>query len=137
MYCNLKTNNRDRPPRSPRSGRPWKRRAILWFCGVFLAVQILVPLSLLARPGINPFGWQMFSGLAGNRFEVVTTDGSRRTIDLAEHAVRHRGDIDYGPYLADRLCTLVPDASEVVVSDLLAKTAQLSLIHISEPTRPY
>jgi len=124
MYSNLKTDNRDRPPRAPRSGPPWKRWSILWFCGLFLAVQILVPLSLLAKPGINPFGWQMFSDLADHRFEVLTTDGSRRTIDLAEHSVRHRGDIDYGPFLADRLCTLVPDASEVVVSDLLAKTAQ-------------
>ncbi|HVL50426.1 MAG TPA: hypothetical protein VM754_02845 [Actinomycetota bacterium] len=91
---------------------------------MFLAVQILVPLSMLTKPGTYPFGWQMFSDLAGNRFEVLTSDGNARTIDLAEHAVRQRDDVDYGPYLADHLCRIVPDASEVVASNLLAETAQ-------------
>jgi hypothetical protein len=93
-----------------------RRRAILWFCAAFLAVQLLVPVYRLTLPPNQTFGWQMYSSLTGYAFEVKLAGGTSRTVDPTDYVLRFRSEIDFRNYLPQVLCREFPEATEVVAS---------------------
>lgn len=109
---------------SSESRRPHSRhRAVLWFSAAFIFVQLAVPLYRLALPGIQPFGWQMYSSVAGHNFEVRLADGTK-TADPADYVLRYRSEVDYRNYLPELLCEKFPEATEVVASNPVLKSTE-------------
>lgn len=98
------------------------RRAVFWFCLVFVAIQILIPLFQLSQPPIQPFGWQMYSSIAGHRYDVDFSDGSTRLIDPEDFVLRYRSEIDYRGHLPQVLCERLPDATRVIATNGVEKT---------------
>lgn len=99
-----------------------RRRAILWFCAAFIAVQILVPLYKLALPPNQTFGWQMYSSVAGFRYEVKLADGTTYEADPVDYVLRYRTEIDFRDHLPPVLCREFPGATEVLTSNRLLKS---------------
>lgn len=99
-----------------------RRRAVIVFCAAFVALQVLVPLSLLPKPANKPFGWQMYSAVSGHRYEVKFADGSTKTADPGDYVLRYRSEVDYRQHLPQLICDRLPDATEVVASNALAGT---------------
>ncbi len=99
-----------------------RSRAVTWCFALFLAIQIVVPLHRLAQPRTQPFGWQMFSSIAGHRFELESPDGSSRQIDPEDFVLHYRAEIDYRDHLPQLLCEQFPDASAVVATNGLEKS---------------
>ncbi len=87
--------------------------AALLFTAV-LAVQLAVPTSRLIGPGhAQRFGWQMFSGSeAFPEFVVITSTGEEE-VDLADHLLRQRVELDVVEVIPPYLCEIVPDAVAV------------------------
>ncbi len=96
-----------------------RRRAIVLFCAAFVAVQILVPIYRLALPPNQPFGWQMYSSVAGYRYEVKLADGTTSEADPVDYVLRYRTEIDFRDHLPPVLCRAFPDATEIVTSNRL------------------
>ena len=90
-----------------------RRRLISWFCFAFVAVNLLVPVYRLTLPPNQPFGWQMYSSLAGHTFEVKFPEGTSRVVDARDYVLRYRSEIDFRDYLPPVLCREFPDATEV------------------------
>ena len=101
-----------------------RRRAILWFAAAFIFVQLAVPLYRLALPGIQPFGWQMYSSVAGHSFEIRLADGTTKTADPADYVLRYRSEVDYRNHLPELLCEKFPEATEVVASNPVLKSTE-------------
>lgn len=93
-----------------------RRRLILWFCVAFIAVQLLVPIYKLSLPSNQAFGWQMYSSLSGDKFEVVSDDGTRRIVDPSPYVLRYRAEIDYRDHLPPILCREFTDAARIETS---------------------
>lgn len=94
----------------------FRRKAILWFCAAFIAVQLLVPVYRLTLPPNQTFGWQMYSSLTGYAFEVKFADGAGRKVDPTEYVLRYRSEIDLRDHLPPLLCREFPDATEVAAT---------------------
>lgn len=103
-----------------------RRKAILWFCGAFIFVQLAVPAYKLTLPPNQTFGWQMYSSLTGYIFEVVREDGTSHIVDPADYVLRYRGEIDYRDQLPQVLCRELPEATHIVVSVPAAKGTEES-----------
>lgn len=99
-----------------------RRRAAVLFCAAFVALQVLVPLSLLPKPANKPFGWQMYSAVSGHRYEVKFAGGSTQEADPGDYVLRYRSEVDYRKYLPQLICDRLPDATEVVAGNALAGT---------------
>lgn len=98
-----------------------RRRAVTVFCAVFVAIQVLVPLSRLPGPEVRPFGWQMFSAVSDYRLQVEYRDGSTETLEPADYLARHRPEVDYRA-LPEFLCSRIPDAVQIRTTSRLAGT---------------
>jgi hypothetical protein len=96
-----------------------RRRAIVLFCAGFIAVQIVVPIYRLALPPNQPFGWQMYSSVAGYRYEVKLADGTTSEADPVDYVLRYRTEIDFRDHLPPVLCREFPGATKVVTSNRL------------------
>ena len=77
---------------------------------------------------------------AGVRWSPVDTErGIAGRIAECLEAVTPEGESDFGAYLAELADHVTAGASDVrrAVAGTVARVVHLSLIHISEPTRPY
>lgn len=101
-----------------------RRRAVAGFILAYLAIQIVVPALKLAGPDDHPFGWQMYSTVGNEKFELSSTDGSTETIDPTEYVLRLRTEIDYSDTLPPLLCNRFPNATTVRVSSPMAGTEE-------------
>jgi hypothetical protein len=99
--------------------RSLRRRAIVWFCAAFIAVQVLVPTYRLFLPPNQPFGWQMYSSVAGYGYEVKLAGGTTREADPVDYVLRYRTELDFRDHLPPVLCREFPDATEIVTSNRL------------------
>lgn len=97
----------------------FRHRAIVWFCAAFVAVQILVPIYKLLLPPNQTFGWQMYSSVAGYRYEVKMDGGTTHEADPVDYVLRYRTEIDFRDHLPPVLCREFPDATEIVTSNRL------------------
>ncbi|MEX0790235.1 MAG: hypothetical protein WD178_05600, partial [Actinomycetota bacterium] len=84
----------------------------------------LVPLYQLPQPPNQPFGWQMYSSVAGHRFEIRFPDGTTRDAHPTDYVLRYRTEVDYRTYLPEILCGAFPDAVEVVASNPVLKSSE-------------
>ena len=110
---------------SPVYSAPDRRhRAVLWFSAAFIFVQLAVPVYRLALPGIQPFGWQMYSSVAGHSFEVKLADGTTVTADPDDYVLRYRSEVDYRNHLPELLCEKFPEATGVVASNPVLKSTE-------------
>jgi hypothetical protein len=102
--------------RDPDHPWTWKSALAALFCGVFVTLQVAVPLVKLASPRPARFGWHMWSARwRPATFVVVMRDGTKRPADLARHVGRGRGEMELAAALPPHLCRVVPEAAAVEV----------------------
>ena len=87
------------------------------FCLSYLAIQVLIPLALLAAPRPARFGWHMWSvRVAFPRFRLLMDDGTSTLPDLGRYVVTTRGEIDLRDALPPHLCRVVSGVAAVEIS---------------------
>lgn len=92
------------------------RRLVLVACGLYLAVQVLLP-AVVPQPADRPaqFAWQMFArGGEWHEFVVDTPEGQQR-FTVGEVAVRARVDVYYSRHIPAHLCRVVEAAAQVTI----------------------
>jgi hypothetical protein len=102
-----------------------RRTAICTFFAAYLVFQVVVPALRLPGPDDRPFGWQMYSTVSNERYDVTFADGSTETIDPADFVLRLRSEADLGENLPPFLCDRLPAAAEVRVSSPVGGTTEL------------
>jgi hypothetical protein len=96
------------------SATPQRPRALTFALGLFVALQIAVPVAQLRQPRPAHFGWQMFSGFRPiPTYWIVLADGSQREIDFHEHVAVRRLDANYHAVFPDYLRRTYPEAVAV------------------------
>jgi hypothetical protein len=94
----------------------WRHRLALTCCVSYLAIQVVVPFTRLARARPARFGWQMWSvRIAFPRFLLVMADGTTMAPDLARYVATSRGEVDLRDALPPHLCRVVPELSAVEI----------------------
>lgn len=97
----------------------WQRspRIAAAVVGVWLVVQLVVPIWRLSADGQDRFAWRMFSTFEARPTFVVHTPDGERSVDLEAVTARLRGDLDLAAHLPEHLCHTVPGAVRVSWDD--------------------
>ncbi len=85
--------------------------------GLWLAVQLVVPIWRLTSDGQDRFAWRMFSTFEARPTYVVHTGDEERIVDLEAVTARLRGDLDLVAHLPEHLCITVPEAVRITWDD--------------------
>lgn len=95
--------------------RDWRRSRLIagLVIGVFLLVQLSIPLSRMGDESARRFGWQMFSSASSTPEFVVTTDTGEVEIDVGDFMAMIRADVDIVTLIPPHLCQVVPEARSV------------------------
>lgn len=99
-----------------------RKPAVTLFVGVYLLIQVTIPLLLAPGPAQKQFGWQMYSTVESRSYEVVLSDGSLEEVDPSDYLLKNRGDIRVEDQLANAICSRNRSAVGVVVTDALDGT---------------
>jgi hypothetical protein len=84
---------------------------------VVVAAQLLIPGAALVQPAPTRFGFQMYSGQGSLAIDVVDGAGHALEVDLIEYiAAPPRLELDWTRNLPEYLCTVVPAAARVTVT---------------------
>jgi len=84
------------------------------FFVVFLAGQLLIPLTQMARPKPARFAWQMFSGSRAPIRISLRTDAGTKDIDVMEMIGNWRADVNFDKHLPPFLCKRFPESSSIL-----------------------
>lgn len=98
-----------------REARPRATASAAVFAAL-LALQVCIPLLRLGSERSTRFGWQMFATLSEPvQFTVRYRSGLVDTIDVADHVVKGRSEIDLSAVLPPHLCRRLEGADAVMV----------------------
>jgi len=78
--------------------------------GLFVVVQLAVPISRFDSDRAMRFGWQMFSASYPPTNFVVETQDDQVDIELTDFMVDPRADVDVLRWLPPHLCAIIPGA---------------------------
>ena len=84
------------------------------FFVVFLAGQLLIPLTQMPRAKPARFAWQMFSGTRAPIQIKLKTDAGTKEIDAKEMVGNWRGDLSFEKHLPPFLCRRFPESSSIL-----------------------
>ena len=93
----------------------WRQSSVVAIIGIglFLAIQLAIPLARLGSDDAARFGWQMFATVGPPVEFTVHTDSGSELIDLDAYMARVRGDISLEDLLPPHLCNTIDNASSV------------------------
>lgn len=109
-----------------RSGRSTRQVAAMVFVAIFMAVQVTVPLALLASERPARFGWQMYSGArSGATFRAVHHDGSIVPVSIGDYLPHARLDMDLTTLLPKHVCQINAEVDLVLVESRKAEVVEI------------
>ena len=85
------------------------------FFVLFLAVQILLPLTQVLGPKPARFAWQMFSGTIAPLQIKLKTDSGVKDVDVSNMVGNWRGDLNFEKHLPPFVCRRFPESSSVLL----------------------
>ena len=93
----------------------WRQSSVVTIVGIglFLAIQLAIPLARLGNNEASRFGWQMFATVGSPVEFTVHTDTGSELVDLDVYMARVRGDMALEDRLPPHLCTTIDDATSV------------------------
>lgn len=97
---------------SPALVTTWRDRAVL---GVAGAVFLVPAGIMLLGPTPARYGFQMYSGHGLMSASWEDRDGTVHRVRLGEHIANARTEVDWTPFLPERLCSRIPEAVRVEV----------------------
>ena len=107
------------PPAAPTPSRwTWRLRLAAAFAVGWAAIQVLVPLWLLAAPRPARFAWQMYSATPSYPEVVALGEGGRRdTVSVSNYLAAIRYDLSprYRDLIGPHICRVVPGLQAVDV----------------------
>lgn len=94
-----------------------RKRAVMTFIVVFVAVQVVVATVALFGPRPARWSWQMYSGGRPQvDFVIVRDNGTRDAVEIADYVSNRRAEIDYAEVLPAYLCQVETDAASITIT---------------------
>jgi hypothetical protein len=100
----------------PSTDSPPKARRIwpLFWLGLFVLSQVLVPAILLAGPRPVRFGWQMYAAMGEPpTITLLLREGGERLLPIESYIVRTRFDMQLSDEAVAALCAAYPEAARM------------------------